>query len=138
MKEDGSRWCYLLNSLLPYLSVAMIHFVHLRDGGVADDLGLRALLERVYALGVIWTMLKCSRLQDVNKMVFSVVKDETKVIRRWNLVDTMPSIGAMLDSYSSISISRYNFETVKLLKERFFGWKEEIRRHRCGEESATA
>jgi NTE family protein len=38
----------------------------------------------------------------------------------------------MLDSYSSIAITRYNQETVALLSESFNRWADEIRKGRCG------
>jgi len=38
----------------------------------------------------------------------------------------------MLSSYSSIGISRYNIETVALLRESFPRWADEIRKARCG------
>jgi NTE family protein len=37
----------------------------------------------------------------------------------------------VIDSYSSISIFRYNTETIALLRESFRTWTEEIQRGRC-------
>jgi len=39
----------------------------------------------------------------------------------------------MLKSYSSTAITRYNFETVMLLRESFARWTEDLRRGRCGD-----
>jgi len=41
----------LANSMLPFLDSKKKPFIHLVDGGVADNLGLRAVLERVTLLG---------------------------------------------------------------------------------------
>lgn len=35
----------------PYLDVKKTPYIHLVDGGLADNLGLRAVLDRVHALG---------------------------------------------------------------------------------------
>ena len=50
----------------------------------------------------------------------------------------MPSVSAMMSSYSSIAIERYNEETIALVKEKTKSWAVEIRDHRCkGGETST-
>jgi NTE family protein len=43
----------------------------------------------------------------------------------------------MLDSYSSIAITRYNYETIMLLRESFRRWTEEVQKGRCGNEPVS-
>jgi NTE family protein len=126
-----SRQFYYANSLIPYLDSAKKTYIHLVDGGVADNLGLRALLDRVMAFGDIWTTIKNTPLKNVHKVVFVVVNAETEVSHRWDKMESPPALAAMIDSYSSVSIARYNFETLMLLRESFDTWKEEIRTNRC-------
>jgi len=102
------------------------------DGGVADNLGLRAILERVVLAGSPWRTLKNTEMKNVHKIVFVVVNAETEINDKWDRVEKIPPFGAMLSSYSSIAIERYNMETVALLSESFPRWAEEIRRGRCG------
>lgn len=47
------------------------------------------------------------------------------------MVEPPPPFGAMLSSYSSIAIERYNEETVALLRESLKSWTEDIRTERC-------
>jgi len=61
-----------------------------------------------------------------------VVNAETEISDKWDRREKIPPFGAMLDSYSSIAIERYNMETVALLSESFPRWADEIRRGRCG------
>jgi NTE family protein len=100
---------------------------------VADNLGLRALLERVTALGNAYDTLKVGGLEQVRKVIFIVVNAETEIDPRWDKLGSVPPFAAMVDSYSSIAISRYNVETVALLRESFPRWIEEIRAGRCPE-----
>ena len=102
-------------------------YVHLVDGGVADNLGLRALLERVIASGSILTNLKAANLEQVRKIAFIIVNAETEIDNKWDQSGTIPPFAAMFDSYSSIAIFRYNIETVALLRESFKRWTDEIR-----------
>lgn len=121
----------LANNMMPFLDSEKKPYIHLVDGGVADNLGLRAVLERVIATGDIWTTLKDAGGTGVHKIVFIVVNAETEISPKWSLLGTIPPFGAMVESYSSIAIARYNVETVALLRESFNRWEEEIRKGRC-------
>ena len=106
-------------------------YFHLIDGGVSDNLGLRAIEESVSAVGDMWTTLKLSGREKVRKVVFVVVNAEKRADDRWDKIEYVPPFAAMLSSYSSIAISRYNLETVALLRESFERWTGEIRTGRC-------
>jgi NTE family protein len=120
-----------LKDAAPYGDGARHPYIHLVDGGVADNLGLRAVLERVTAQGNVYETLKAGRLERTRKAVFIVVNAETEIDDRWDRSGSIPPFGAMVDSYSSIAISRYNVETIALLRESFARWTEEIRAGRC-------
>ncbi|MGD0231487.1 MAG: patatin-like phospholipase family protein [Syntrophorhabdales bacterium] len=121
----------LANNLLPFLDAQKTPYIHLVDGGVADNLGVRALIEKVIAAGDAYTTLKYAGIEDVHKIVFVVVNAETAIDPKLNLLGSIPGFGAMLNSYSSIAIARYNTETIALLRESFPRWADEIRRGRC-------
>ena len=131
-RDFSSRRFDLANDMLPFLDSQKKPYIHLVDGGVADNLGLRAALERVTLLGDPWTTLKYANQENTNKIVFVVVNAETAINDKWDRFEQVPPLVAMLDSYSSIAIERYNRETVALLVESFPRWADEIRRGRCG------
>jgi NTE family protein len=56
---------------------------------------------------------------------------ETQADTDLSLVAKLPGIGDMLDSYSSIAVTRYNYETIMLLRESFHRWTREVRQGRC-------
>ena len=123
----------LANNIAPFMDSEKKPYVHLVDGGVADNLGLRALLERVIASGSILTNLKAANLEQVRKIAIVIVNAETEIDNKWDKSGTIPPFAAMFDSYSSIAIFRYNIETVALLRESFKRWTDEIRKGRCPE-----
>jgi NTE family protein len=131
-RDVSSRRFDLANSMLPFLDSKKKPFIHLVDGGVADNLGLRAVLERVTLLGDPWITLKYGAMEKVHKIVFVVVNAETEIDDKWDRFEKVPPFSAMLDSYSSIAITRYNVETVALLRESFSRWADAIRKGRCG------
>ena len=130
-QDTTKRAFHYLNNVRPYLDADKTKYIHLVDGGVADNLGLRAALDRVLALGGVWETLKYAGLENTRKVVFIVVNAETEVSSTLSLFGKPPAFAAMLNSYSSIAITRYNFETVMLLRESFSRWTDEIQKNRC-------
>ena len=106
-------------------------YFHLIDGGVADNLGLRAVEESVDAVGNIWTVMQLTGREKVRKVVFIVVNAETRIDSTWDEVEFMPPFAAMLSNYSTIAIVRYNRETMAVLQESFGRWAYQIRSGRC-------
>ena len=106
-------------------------YFHLIDGGVADNLGLRAVEETVDAVGDIWKVMQLTGREKVRKIVFIIVNAETKIESAWDEVEFMPPLAAMLSNYSTIAIVRYNRETMAVLQESFSRWTYQIRTGRC-------
>ena len=71
-------------------------------------------------------------MTNVHKIVFVIVNAETETDTKWDRYAKVPTLGAMIESFSSIGIWRYNQETVALLRESLPRWAEEIRKGRCG------
>ncbi len=127
----SERQFYLVNNLSVYLDSEKKRYIHLVDGGVADNLGLRAILDRVLLRGSIWESIKGTSMEKVQKVVLVVVNAETEPDKKWDRVEKIPPFGAMFSAYSSIAIERYNEETLALLKESVKSWADEIRSKRC-------
>ena len=102
-------------------------------GGVADNLGLRAGIDRLNLSDDFWSSLKYLGLDDVQKIVIIVVNAEPGIDLSWDLREKPPSSLEVLGSFSSVAISRYNYETLNLLRRNFKQWAEEIRMGRCRE-----
>ena len=127
----SERQFYLANNLSVYLDSEKKRYIHLVDGGVADNLGLRAILDRVIGRGSVWESIKGAPVEKIQKFVFIVVNAETEPDRKWDRTENIPPFGAMASAYSSIGIERYNQETLALLKESVKSWENEIKTKRC-------
>ena len=135
----SERQLFLANNIAPFLDSQKKPYIHLVDGGVADNLGLRAILDRVIARGSVWELIKGTPRENINKVALIVVNAETQPDTKWDRSEGIPGIGAMMSAYSSIGIERYNEETIALLKESVKTWADEIRTQRCkGEAVSTA
>jgi NTE family protein len=131
--DTRTRQFHLLTDLSLYLDRDKKKYIHLVDGGVADNLGIRAALDRVLVTGNVWTTLKAARQENVHKVAFIVVNAETAADDKWYVTASLPGFGALISSYSTIAITRYNFETIMLLQESFEGWKRDVQQGRCGD-----
>jgi NTE family protein len=136
-RDISKRQFHHANNITPYLDVDKKPYIHLVDGGVADNLGIRAALDRVLRFGDLWSTLKSAGFENTHKVVFIVVNAEKEVSSQWSLFGKPPPFSAMLNSYSSIAITRYNFETVMLLRESFNSWTKEVQENRCGDQPVS-
>jgi NTE family protein len=130
-RETIERQFHLFNDIAPFLDPEKKPYIHLVDGGVGDNLGLKAVLDRIIVRGSVWETMKGTPMEKVQKVAFIVVNAETKPDPKWDRTERVPTFGVMLASYSSIAIDRYNEETIALLKERAGSWADEIKTQRC-------
>jgi NTE family protein len=118
--------------LSSYMDAQKRPYIHLIDGGIADNLGLRAAIDRITAMGDIWQSLQYLGREKTRKVVFILVNAEKQQDFRSDQLEKTLGSGRVLSSVTNIPIIRYNFETVELLKENFKQWADEIRSQRCG------
>jgi len=106
-----------LQSLLAMRNAKEHPYIHLVDGGISDNLGLRALLDRVEALGGV--MGAFERNPNFPKDVLVIlVNAEVKPKRSFDQSAEKPSIGQTIGAISSAQIGLYNVETLSLIREK--------------------
>jgi NTE family protein len=124
------RQSYQLNKLSSYLDADERPFIHLLDGGLADNLGLRSPLEAVFLQEGAWSLVQRIGIADVRKVVFIVVHAATGPDPTWSRTAALPGLGQVLSAFKDIPIDRYSFETKELLAASFAQWASEITRER--------
>jgi NTE family protein len=117
--------------LKSYMDVKERPYIHLVDGGISDNLGLRGAVDQMNVKGNIWSSLQHLGLENTRKVVIILVNAETDPGSRPDQVERTLRSGQVLKSLTHIPIHRYNFESVELAKESFKYWTEEIRTQRC-------
>ncbi len=91
-------------------------YIHLVDGGISDNLGLRTIIDRVIARGGIRDALTGSVLKGIRRIAFIIVDAETEERPAWSFMGDVPGVGAILGISSTVMINKYNFETIDLLR----------------------
>jgi NTE family protein len=120
--DAAARLRVIERSRASYLDRTRRRFIHLMDGGISDNLGLRGLYERVLLAGGIENTLRATGNAGVRDIVVISVNAQTEPAFQWDLENVSPSLPAVLDAVTSVQINRYNFETVALLQGAFAQW----------------
>jgi NTE family protein len=133
-ERDKSRRYYQALHVSPYLlEPEKKRYVHLVDGGIADNLGLRIAIDWVTQLGNAWTTMKYGNRMNTKKIIFIVVNAETGVDKSPDLKKSPAGTLKVLGSVTATPLSRYSFETIELLRSDFKKWGEDIRSGRCSD-----
>jgi NTE family protein len=98
-------------------------FIHLVDGVVSDNLGLRGILDFLVATGDASAALRARGLDKVKRVAFIIVNAETKhSTRRWSLLEEDPGLTDIGDVALTAMINNYTFESVALLRQLVKEW----------------
>jgi NTE family protein len=101
-------------------------FIHLVDGGISDNLGLRPAIDFVTAAGGIEAARRVQRVEVPDRMVVIVVNAETDPDPMIDLSAAAPSFASLMNSVSGGQIRRYNFETLLLTKNLLEQWGHDL------------
>ena len=107
------------------------------DGGLTDNLGLRAPLDGALLVGGLWTALRESGLESTTQIVVISVNAEHDVDTSWIRQERDPTIGQVLGSLAADSIRRANLETLEILRNDLPKWRQEVRAKRCEAQGRT-
>ncbi len=118
-RAASARRYYQASDLRSYLDPTQRAYVHLLDGGISDNTGLRALLERTQTEHDPQRLPHALGVAALRKVVLITVSAETPPSRRLDRSEAVPSIFQVIRNVKNIPIGRYSFETTELFKARF-------------------
>jgi NTE family protein len=104
-----------------YQDVEARPYIHLVDGGISDNLGLRASLEMSSAVGGWKKLRKLMGIEKPDHVVLIVVNAETDPNPKIDVEPLPPSLMVLMNAVSGGQIRRYNFETIILAQEAING-----------------
>ena len=92
-------------------------YIHLVDGGLVDNLGVRSLLDRAVAAGSLSAIFGGRPPGSVRKIVLISVNSERDTTDRIDKSDRVPSTSQVLDSLAFGAGSRPTTETTAMMKD---------------------
>jgi NTE family protein len=91
-------------------------FIHLIDGGIADNLGLRGPVERAIKLEKS-VMTPQAPVKIPRRLAIIIVDASRERDYGWDLKDRTLGLGTLMGSVSQVTGDRYSFETIELFRE---------------------
>jgi NTE family protein len=128
---NNSRRDRIARTMNSYLDRNAHPYIHLVDGGLADNLGLRAVMDYIVIEGGLWNTLQRFGLEDVEHIVLLSVNATALLPSHWEQSDKTPPTAVILDAATTTPLANYNFETLEYLRNNLMGWRSEIKKHRC-------
>jgi len=102
-------------------------YIHLTDGGVADNIGLREPLTAITSIDNSWSVLRLIDLKKVDKLVVIVVNAATSpAVER----DKSPDVPGLIDTVTAaadVPLDNYSFDTLELLRKAVNEFNEPAR-----------
>jgi NTE family protein len=131
-----SRRAELARLVNVYQDPAQTRFVHLMDGGIADNLALRGLLNVFISLGGGDALYRETARRTRRILVISV-DGESAPDRSLGRQRVVSGIGQVFGAVSGTQIDAYNFETLAVATDQVAHLVQEFRRIRCAEGRAV-
>lgn len=133
LQEKGkhNRRYRIAQNLSTYLDRDAHPYIHLVDGGLADNLGLRAVMDYIVIEGGLWNTLKRFNLDNARDIVVISVDASALLPSQWEQSPAAPSNMAILDAATTTPLVNYNFETLEYLRNNLSNWRQELVMHKC-------
>ena len=112
------RW----KELQSYGSGAQRPYVHLVDGGVSDNVGMRGVLEALDDLEALHLLHQKTPLDRVRRIIVYVVNSLSSPETTWGTSENAPGSFAVLLRATGVPIDHYSYEAVELMKDTAAHW----------------
>ncbi len=103
-------------------------YIHLVDGGVADNIGVRGVLETLQELAISAAFQREVGFGVVHRVVLIIVNSHSSPGTDWDRRESPPGFAAQLMQSAGVPIDRYSFETIETMKDiaEIWMWRREL------------
>lgn len=122
-----TRQVYKADEARSYLDSGARPFLHLLDGGLTDNTGLRGMLDRVATHRDARGLADAMGLGHFRRAVLIVVNAETTPDLSLDRSEDVPNAGEVFRAIKDIPINRYSFETIELFRAGLEDWARQLR-----------
>jgi NTE family protein len=112
-----------------YADPAQVRYVHLLDGGIADNLALRPLLNIVLTSKL--NALPRSKIGSMRRVLMISVDGEATADPKLSMVRHVEGLAALAATVSGIAIDRYNADTIMMAESELHRLVQRLRNARC-------
>lgn len=129
--DEFSRQARLAELAERYFDTERVRYVHLLDGGIADNLAMRGALNTLFLLGTGPEVVEALGLDRARRIIVISVDGQSGLDEQWAQQRSVSGIGQILSLVSGTQIDQYNFETLQLARTQLAALVEALRTYRC-------
>jgi len=134
--DSTSRRYRLATQYAKYLDRGKKPYIHLYDGGLSDNIGIRTYLNKLSVMGGAYEVAKWSGLADTRRLLILVVNAQAELDPKFDHDERSLGLAETIMSSSSIPLNEYTFESITLLRRLIRQTEERIAEHRCADYEA--
>ena len=98
-------------------------YIHLVDGGLADNLGMRGVLQSLEEIETVYDAYRPRWLDQVRRIIILVVNSLSLPKTNWNASESAPGDLAILIKATGVPIDHYSYEAIDLLRDTVARWQ---------------
>ena len=121
--RPAARAIRSLRSIQSYGDGVNRPFLHLVDGGVADNLGMRPVLDTMEVLEALRESGHPTSLDKLRRIIVFSVNSLSEPPTNWDMSEEPPGAVATMLKAAGAPIDRNSFETVELLRDTAAKWR---------------
>jgi len=120
--RPAGRALQRIHELDAYRDGANRPYLHLVDGGVSDNLGVRGVLETMESLEASRALRRSVQIDKLERIVVVVVNSLSVPRTDWDKQERPPNDLMILLKATGVPIDRYSYEAVELLRDIVARW----------------
>jgi NTE family protein len=136
--DDSYRARLLRAAAASYQDVQARPYIHLVDGGLVDNLGVRGVLDRIVAGGALAAAFRAAPPGSIRKIVLVAVNSERDLGERVDQSDRVPTTRQVVDTLLFGAGSRLTQTTLAMMSDDVRRWRSEIEAQRGVRDSPFA
>lgn len=138
-EEKATAWGrQRANELRSYLDPKKRPYIHLLDGGLSDNIGMRAVLENTAYVGDLESTFQSLGAKKIRKLVYLMVSAETTPDPDQYMFNEIPGLMRVSRALVDIPINRYSTDTAELMRQAVSQWRRELRQRPPGTDGIFA
>ena len=120
--ENDAELKFLADGLGSFADKENRKYIHFVDGGITDNIGLRALYDTVTITGGPEAYVKRLNRTPPRRLALIAVDASTEPTYEMDTTNKQPSLEETINSVSDVQLHRYNAATLHLMKESLTRW----------------
>ena len=124
--EGDPQLTEVVDGLKSYFKKENRQFAHFVDGGITDNLGLRAIYEVIEVAGGAKVFVEKRGRKPPRQLVVISVNASTEVEPEMDKSNKQPSLGETMSAVTSIQLHRYNTATLSLMNNSLKRWAQAL------------